>query len=99
LQQNNPNGPDYKTASTLLDDLTVKVAELAKTQAAQKAAAPTAQAGQQNSALQNPNLPNVNVNGLNTPPQPSTPSAVKANPRAKLPQTNAATTPVVAPAQ
>lgn len=76
LLQKDTSTPDYKTAVALLKDLDTK--------AASSSAAP---ATQTNSALQNQNA-NVNVPSLNNPPQPATPSAVKQNPNAKLPQTN-----------
>lgn len=76
LAKNNPNSNDYKVAQALLKDLTTK----AEDQANQ--AAP---ASQTNSALQNQNLENVGVNGLNNPPTPATPAAVKKNPNTNLP--------------
>lgn len=76
LAKNNPNSNDYKVAQALLKDLTTKAEDQAKQ---------TAPAAQTNSALQNENLQNVGVNGLNNPPTPATPAAVKKNPNTNLP--------------
>jgi tetratricopeptide (TPR) repeat protein len=74
LLQSNSSSPDYKTATQLLSDLTVKVAASAK--AAQSAAAAPNAAGNSTSALTNPNLPKINVSDLNNPPELATPAAV-----------------------
>jgi tetratricopeptide (TPR) repeat protein len=80
LLQTDVNSQDYKTASTLLEDLKAKIAANTKNQ-------PTAPAGQPNSALGNSNMPDINVPDLNNPPEPSTPAAVK-NPEVTLPTGN-----------
>ncbi|HVZ11941.1 MAG TPA: O-antigen ligase family protein [Patescibacteria group bacterium] len=83
-----PNGPDYKVATALDKELADKIANA---NSSNEATAST----QPNSALANPNLPGVDVNGLNNPPSSATPSAVKQNPKANLPQIK----PTAAPAK
>lgn len=75
----NKTTQDYQIATGLAAELTKKIADTAAEGGA------TATAGQTNSALTNPNT-GVNVNGLETPPASSTPSAVRKNPNANLPQ-------------
>lgn len=81
LLQKDPNSPDYKAATALLEDIKKRIASGTAGQNGQGAPA-----GQTNSALGNPNLPSVDVANLNNPPQVSTPAAVKQNPNTKLPQ-------------
>lgn len=90
LAKNNPNSNDYKVAQTLQKELTEKAAEASKN-------TQTAPAAQTNTGLQGENLQNVGVNGLNNPPTPATPAAVKKNPSTNLPTLNA--TPTAAPKQ
>jgi tetratricopeptide (TPR) repeat protein len=84
LIKKDQNPKDYETVSKLDAELDDKIKSLAE-----------AQAKQASTGLKNQNLPNVNVEGLNNPPSVATPSAVKANPSAKIPQVT--TTPSPSP--
>ncbi len=79
LAKNNPNGNDYKVAVALQKELADKAA---------KTPAPAAANGA--NALQGQNL---DVNGLNNPPTPATPAAVKNNPNTNLPSLKPTATP------
>ncbi|HZE87011.1 MAG TPA: O-antigen ligase family protein [Methylomirabilota bacterium] len=92
LQQNNPNGPDYKVATKLLSDLKAKVAAGQSAQQAQEGQNQPAPASQTNSALQNSNVSNVNVSNLSNPPSVTPAPAVKKNPSSVLPQPTVAPT-------
>ena len=90
LLQKNPQSVDYQLATEYLKDLKARIATGSANQSNQ-----TAPAGQTNSALNSnaENLDGVNVNGLNNPPsEVATPSAVKRNPNANIPQPTAAPT-------
>lgn len=71
-----PNTNDYRIATALVKELTDKIAD--KTTEESKA-------GLKGTAEQGPNLPSVEVEGLNNPPTPATPAAVKKNPSANVP--------------
>jgi len=86
LLQTNKNTQDFKTASSLLDDINGKIGQTPPT------AQPTPTPTPTTSALENPNLPNVPVSGLNNPPSVTPAPPVKKNPNAKLP-------PIVSPTQ
>jgi O-antigen ligase len=83
LLQKTPNSPDYKAASSFLDDLKAR-AKAAAANNAQATQATTATQG--TSALQNNSVTGVNVPNLNNPPKVTVPSPVKSNPNAKIPQ-------------
>ncbi len=72
LLQSDTTNPNYKTASALLADLTVKL----DAQTKNTASAGQTSASNINSALANPNLPKLNVADMNNPPEVSTPAAV-----------------------
>lgn len=71
-----PNTNDYRIATALVKELTDKIAD--KTTEESKA-------GLKGTAEQGANLPSVEVEGLNNPPTPATPAAVKKNPSANVP--------------
>lgn len=90
ILEKDPKSIDYQVANNLLKELNDSIAKGGA--AGQQGQAATA--NQSNSALEQP-IDNVNVSDLNNPPANSaTPSAVKNNPDARLPQT----TPTKAPA-
>jgi tetratricopeptide (TPR) repeat protein len=74
--------PDYKIANSLLTDLKDKVAKLTPVGSGETIAPAT----QTNTAIEKAKLPGVDVSGLNNPPEVSTPSAVRPNPDANIPQ-------------
>ena len=74
--------PDYKIANNLLTDLKDKVAKLTPAATGETIAPAT----QTNTAIEKAKLPGVDVSGLNNPPEVSTPSAVRPNPDANIPQ-------------
>ena len=86
LLAKNPNSSDYKVATALDKELADKIASNAKDQETTKL---------QGTGGQSSNLPNVNVDGLNNPPNPATPAAVKKNPATNIP----VLTPTTAPKQ
>jgi len=80
-----PGTSDFKIATALVKELTDKIAD--KTTEESKT-------NLQGTGEQGANLPSVDVDGLNNPPTPATPAAVKKNPNTKIP----AVTPAAAPA-
>ncbi|MEO6508770.1 MAG: O-antigen ligase family protein [Patescibacteria group bacterium] len=80
------NPQDYKIVTKLIADLDTALKEIAATQKAN-----------QQTGLNNQNLPSVNVPGLDTPPSVSTPSAVRANPNARIPSISPTRSPSVSP--
>jgi len=87
LLRKNPQSLDYQLATDYLTDLKARIATGSANQAGQ-----TAPAGQTDSALGNQDLGEVDVADLDNPPTPATPSAVRRNPNANLPQPTAAPT-------
>lgn len=76
LLAKNPNTNDYKIATALVKELADKIASNSNTEGG---------AALQGANGAGSNLPNVNVDGLNNPPNPATPAAVKKNPNANIP--------------
>ena len=87
MLRKNPQSLDYQLATDYLTDLKARIATGSANQAGQ-----TAPAGQTDSALGNQDLGDVDVADLDNPPTPATPSAVRRNPNANIPQPTAAPT-------
>jgi hypothetical protein len=66
----------YTIATALVKELADKIASNSNTEGG---------AALQGANGAGSNLPNVNVDGLNNPPNPATPAAVKKNPNANIP--------------
>ena len=82
----NPNTPDYKIATKLVQELADKIASNTKETGNPNGVTPA-------TTQQGANLPSVDVNGLNNPPEVSTPAAVKKNPNTTLPNLKPTATP------